>query len=194
MELVTKLLYWLSTGLFIPLMIALLFYLVKAFMLIGGFYSLFVNRTKFRKSFETIIKTVEEQSVILISEKIVNKTIFGQYIIKLKNRQDSIIKSEKVIADFELNCQRELGKAKILAKMGPMMGLMGTLIPMGPALVGLAKGDIASLAENMQVAFATTVVGLFIGGIGFLLGQIKLRWYAEDLNDLQYINELTKEK
>ena len=30
---------------------------------------------------------------------------------------------------------------------------------MGPALVGLSTGDIASMAYNMQVAFATTVVG-----------------------------------
>ena len=75
-----------------------------------------------------------------------------------------------------------------------MLGLMGTLIPMGPALVGLAKGNIASLAENMQVAFATTVVGLLIGAIGFLLGQVKQYWFAEDLNDFQYIYELIKEK
>jgi len=190
MELVTKLLYWLSTGLFIPLMIALLFYLVKSFVMIGSFYSLFVNRIKFKKSFNIVVEKVEEQSVIVLSETMAFKTNLGAHILELKKRQASKIKSEKVVANFELSCQQELGKAKTLAKMGPMMGLMGTLIPMGPALVGLAKGDIASLAENMQVAFATTVVGLFIGGIGFLLGQIKQGWFAEDLNDLQYINEL----
>ena len=55
--------------------------------------------------------------------------------------------------------------------MGPVLGLMGTLIPMGPALVGLSSGDIASMAYNMQVAFATTVVGLVIGAIGTLTGS-----------------------
>ncbi len=70
---------------------------------------------------------------------------------------------------------------------------MGTLIPMGPALVGLAAGDIASMAYNMQVAFATTVVGLFSSAIGFITQQTKQRWYLQDLNNLEFFAELLKE-
>ena len=58
---------------------------------------------------------------------------------------------------------------------------MGTLIPMGPALAGLASGDIASMAYNMQIAFATTVVGLVAGAVGFLTQQVKQRWYLQDM-------------
>ena len=74
--------------------------------------------------------------------------------------------------------------------MGPMLGLMGTLIPMGPALVGLSTGDIASMAYNMQVAFATTVVGLFAAAIGFITQQVKQRWYLKDLSNLEFVAEL----
>jgi biopolymer transport protein ExbB/TolQ len=74
--------------------------------------------------------------------------------------------------------------------MGPMLGLMGTLIPMGPALVGLSTGDIASMAYNMQVAFATTVVGLFSAAIGFITGQVKTRWYRHDSVNLQFLADL----
>lgn len=74
--------------------------------------------------------------------------------------------------------------------MGPVLGLMGTLIPMGPALVGLSTGDIASMAYNMQVAFATTVVGLFSSAIGFITQQVKQRWYMQDLNRLEYVSEV----
>ena len=69
-----------------------------------------------------------------------------------------------------------------------MLGLMGTLIPMGPALVGLATGDIASMAYNMQVAFATTVVGMVIAAIGVVTLQIRQRWYAREINDLEFIS------
>ena len=62
--------------------------------------------------------------------------------------------------------QKQLSKHRLLIKFGPILGLMGTLIPMGPALVGLASGDIASMASNMQVAFATTVVGMAVAAIG----------------------------
>jgi biopolymer transport protein ExbB/TolQ len=67
---------------------------------------------------------------------------------------------------------------------------MGTLIPMGPALLGLATGDVASLASNMQVAFSTTVVGLVIGAIGFFISQVKRRWYATDINNLYFILDI----
>lgn len=69
---------------------------------------------------------------------------------------------------------------------------MGTLIPMGPALVGLATGDVASMASNMQVAFATTVVGIIIGAIGFVTLQVKQRWVADDLNIIEYIVKTKK--
>jgi biopolymer transport protein ExbB/TolQ len=69
---------------------------------------------------------------------------------------------------------------------------MGTLIPMGPALVGLASGDIASMAYNMQVAFATTVIGLVVSAIGFITQQARERWYVRDLSLLEYVAELVK--
>ena len=75
-----------------------------------------------------------------------------------------------------------------------MRGLMGTLIPMGPALVGLSTGDIASMAYNMQVAFATTVVGLFSSAIGFITQQVKQRWYLQDMTNLEFLSELLTEK
>ena len=75
--------------------------------------------------------------------------------------------------------------------MGPILGLMGTLIPMGPALVGLAQGDIASMAYNMQVAFATTVVGLTVSAIGFCTQQAKERWAVARVALLEYLAQVT---
>lgn len=71
---------------------------------------------------------------------------------------------------------------------------MGTLIPMGPALVGLSTGDIASMAYNMQVAFATTVVGLVVSAIGFLTQQVKQRWAVKNLTILEYLVEVVKQE
>lgn len=86
-----------------------------------------------------------------------------------------------------------MATSKVLTKMGPILGLMGTLIPMGPALVGLASGDIASMAYNMQVAFATTVVGLVVSAIGFLTQQVKERWAVANLTMLEYLADVVKQ-
>lgn len=57
------------------------------------------------------------------------------------------------ISQFEVGISKEMGKYKIMVKMGPVLGLMGTLIPLGPALAGLSSGDISAMAYNMYVAF-----------------------------------------
>jgi biopolymer transport protein ExbB/TolQ len=57
---------------------------------------------------------------------------------------------------------------------------MGTLIPLGPALVGLAEGDLATLANNMIIAFSTTVVGVLISLIALAINSAKKSWYRED--------------
>ena len=106
---------------------------------------------------------------------------------------DSAAMRQRLLADFEIEADKDLSTSKTLSKMGPMLGLMGTLIPMGPALVGLSTGDIASMAYNMQVAFATTVVGLFAAAIGFITQQVKQRWYLQDMTNLEFVAELLNE-
>lgn len=107
---------------------------------------------------------------------------------------DSAALRQRLLSDFEIEADKDLSVSKTLGKMGPMLGLMGTLIPMGPALVGLSTGDIASMAYNMQVAFATTVVGLFAAAIGFVTQQVKQRWYLQDMTHLEFVAELLNEK
>ena len=107
--------------------------------------------------------------------------------------KDSEAHLQKLMSDFDIASASDLASSRTLTKMGPMLGLMGTLIPMGPALVGLSSGDIASMAYNMQVAFATTVVGLFSAAIGFITGQVKSRWYQQDKVNLQFLADLLTE-
>lgn len=96
----------------------------------------------------------------------------------------------RLISAFEGRCQRELDTARLLARLGPILGLMGTLIPKGHALGQLALGDVSAMTQNLQVAFANTVVGLFIGALGFVMQQGRQRWYQQELDTLDYVYEL----
>jgi biopolymer transport protein ExbB/TolQ len=58
-----------------------------------------------------------------------------------------------------------------------MFGLMGTLIPLGPGLAALGRGDVASLANAVTVAFDTTVLGLAVGIVGFCLARARRSHY-----------------
>ena len=75
----------------------------------------------------------------------------------------------------------------MLVRFGPALGLMGTLIPLSPALEGLAEGNVAQLSENLRAAFSVTVIGLLIGALAFTISLVRDRLYAQDLSDLEYV-------
>ena len=94
----------------------------------------------------------------------------------------------KALADFDLRSMRKLERSRLLVRFGPALGLMGTLIPLSPALEGLAEGDVAQLSDNLRAAFSVTVLGLLIGAIAFSISLVRDRLYAQDLSDLEYVN------
>jgi len=99
----------------------------------------------------------------------------------------------KALADFDFDSQRRLGRTRMLVRAGPALGLMGTLIPLSPALTGLARGDTATLSQDLRVAFSVTVVGLLIGAVAFAVSLTRDRIYGQDLSDLQYVAAVISE-
>lgn len=84
------------------------------------------------------------------------------------------------------------GNLSIVNGIGPMLGLMGTLIPLGPALMGLSAGNIHDLAANLMIAFSTTVLGLLAAGVAYCILLVKTKWYLQDLSDMEYVVEVLK--
>jgi len=154
MELISNMLFWLSNGMLIPDIIFLLFFFIKALLMIGGFYGTYIARTKINvKLNREIGKTgVEEFLYTLPAGN--GKSKLLEYLRKIKAAPQDRALREKRLGDYEIAADKELGQSKLLVKIGPMLGLMGTLIPMGPALVGLATGDIGSMAHNTPGGFA----------------------------------------
>jgi biopolymer transport protein ExbB/TolQ len=93
----------------------------------------------------------------------------------------------KSLADFDFDSQRRLERTRLLVRAGPALGLMGTLIPLSPALDGLANGNVDELSQNLRVAFSVTVLGLLVGALAFGLSLYRDRIYGQDLSDLEYV-------
>ncbi|CAB4690796.1 unannotated protein [freshwater metagenome] len=102
-------------------------------------------------------------------------------------RESSEPRIAKELADFDFGCQRRLARTRLLVRVGPALGLMGTLIPLSPALEGLAAGDVATLTDNLRVAFSITVLGLLIGAGAFAISLARDRIYGQDYSDLEYV-------
>ncbi len=196
MNYISDVLFWISTGLLVPVIVLLILFFLRSLLLIGNFFGQYLSIRKtealIRKEFDTLtvdrVDTLEER----LPDK--NTSLVVLYVRRLLEVKDCPAQMQRLLSDFEIAADKDLAISKTLTKMGPMLGLMGTLIPMGPALVGLSTGDIASMAYNMQVAFATTVVGLFASGIGVLTLQVKQRWYVRDIANLEFLSQLLNEK
>jgi len=108
-------------------------------------------------------------------------------IIEHCGQPDAEARIAKRLAEYDYRSLKRLERTRILVRFGPALGLMGTLIPLSPALAGLADGDVATLSDNLRVSFSVTVAGLLIGGIAFAISLVRDRLYAQDLSDLEYV-------
>jgi biopolymer transport protein ExbB/TolQ len=108
-------------------------------------------------------------------------------IVDQRRRPGGSDRIAKDLAEFDYASIRRLERTRMLVRIGPALGLMGTLIPLSPALAGLAEGDIETLSENLRVAFSVTVAGLMVGAIAFAISLVRDRLYGQDFSDLEYV-------
>ena len=196
MNTISDIMFWISTGLLVPVVVLLIALFFRALLLVGSFFGQYLSIRKTDKSIREAMESLTSGNVGLLAEKLPAKStsLVVIYMRRILDAQSSSAHVQRLLANFEIAADKDLATSKTLTKLGPILGLMGTLIPMGPALVGLSAGDIASMAYNMQVAFATTVIGLFAGAIGFLTQQVKQRWYLQDMTNLECLVEVLNEK
>lgn len=191
-----QLMYTASAALLYPVVILLLLAVATSLGLIGEFISEYAKRHRNVRELEKVGRSVQESvkssSLDNAAEKLHSLdqnqlvTSFakdaGEYL-----KQNSISSIDWLSEEYEVRMTKRLEQTKILSTVAPMLGLMGTLIPLGPALIGLAQGDILQLANNLMIAFATTVLGLFAGIVGYVLTLVRKRWYWQDMADIDYL-------
>jgi biopolymer transport protein ExbB/TolQ len=193
-----------STNLLYPVMIVLIILIAGSLIELGGF--LFEWRNRHRdlgrmeegavRAREKLEQSDPEGAFGVLGQSCSNSFVHEfLYRIAFLHRGCSDrgmleVRLEKLLQDINFEMTKKLERSRFVARVGPMFGLMGTLIPMGPALLGLSAGDIDTLANNLIIAFGTTVVGLMAGAIGFMVATVRARWYKHDSSDIEYLSEI----
>lgn len=90
----------------------------------------------------------------------------------------------RLMSEEESRYDRVVGRNNTAARVAPMIGLMGTLIPLGPGIEALGRADTAALSSSLLVAFDTTVAGLVVAAVCLVIGKIRSRWYEDYLSAL----------
>ena len=194
MEIISDILYWISTGLLVPVIVALILLFLRSLLLIGSFFGQYLAIRKSAAQIRKALTGITSENIDNVTANLPKKSdmLVVSFVKKMIENKDNYAEVKRLLAEFEIAADKDIATCKMLSKLGPMLGLMGTLIPMGPALAGLASGDIESMARNMQVAFATTVTGLVAAAIGYVTQQVKQRWYLQDMTNLEYLSDILK--
>ncbi len=95
-----------------------------------------------------------------------------------------------LLRDSEHNLWKSLDSLKMMIRIGPGLGLIGTLIPMGTGLASLGQGDLGQLSQDLVVAFTTTVVGMALGLLAYFFFTIQHRWIEQDIKNMELAAEL----
>ena len=107
--------------------------------------------------------------------------------VEQRGHPDAGDRVAKRMAEYDYRSMKRLERTRILVRAGPALGLMGTLIPLSPALKALAEGNVSSLTQELRVAFSVTVAGLLVGMVAFAVSLIRDRLYAQDFSDVEYV-------
>jgi biopolymer transport protein ExbB/TolQ len=118
---------------------------------------------------------------------VASSAVMGDTLLEIAQHERSEDRVAKALADFDYRSMRRLERTRLLVRAGPALGLMGTLIPLSPALAGLAEGNVTELSSNLRLAFSITVLGLLIGTVAFGISLIRDRLYGQDFSDLEFV-------
>ena len=83
--------------------------------------------------------------------------------------------------DLELWILKRLERLRMVTRIAPMLGLVATMIAIGPALLALGEGEISAVSSNMVAAFSAVILSLLAASITFGLLTVRRRWLLEEL-------------
>ncbi len=161
-----------STLLMTPVIIAIVLLLIYAVFTIGRFVSQYALR---KKNAIAYVKQVNNQQ----NQVIAGYPIHNYFVTNPKASED----------ELEVFALKKLETLRIVTRIAPMLGLIATMIPMGPALQAMADGNIQGISENLIIAFAAVIWGLTISTLTFWPASVKKRWCAQELINIRKLKD-----
>lgn len=169
----------------IPCILILLLFILIALLEIGSLIiEYFMERRHLRVNMPQLldslhgkgaggIRGIIESSGLLPRQK---KALFTLLDVKLPETEQTAL-ARSLLTSEERHYEKATLATDLIAKLGPMIGLLGTLIPLGPGIVALGEGDTAILSQSLSVAFDTTIAGLLAAAVCYTISRIRSRWY-----------------
>ncbi len=190
--LLSSFIYLIAQSLLYPVLILLSLLTLWILYRGGSVFSEWIERTR--------LKPCTPQDLIHMAETGHAEKRHSHYVVDFARRLNSLREQPGALREslIELTFQeaadglwKTLDGIKMMIRIGPGLGLMGTLIPMGTGLAALAQGDVTRLSSDLVIAFTTTVVGLAQGLCAYLFFTLKKRWIQKDIGTMEFMVSAT---
>lgn len=187
-----------SVGLLAPTVAVLLIFVAFMVVELGSLLvEIFTERRKVKINVPELLDAFQEKDAGGIIDEIENSLLFRRQKAALreliKHRDLPAVSHQalarRLLASEELHYAKITNRTDLVARLGPMLGLMATLIPLGPGLIALGQGDPKGLADSLLTAFDATVTGLAAAGIAFAISRLRKRWYEDYLSSFEALLE-----
>ena len=189
----TDILHAFAQALLVPDILLLLLFAGYAIFSIGSILAeFFTERRNFKVAmpeFLAALMSADEAGIpeVIRSSKLLNRqksALLTVYDYRTLPGDALLALIRRLVNTEETRYDRITGRNNTAAKISPMLGLMGTLIPLGPGVAALGQNDVSVLSTSLLIAFDTTVAGLVVAAICLAIGKIRGNWYNDYLSAL----------
>ena len=192
-----------AAALMVPVMIVLVCLILFAIYCIGAVIAEYATeRRHFKANMPRDIKAIKDAGYAELPDKIEGtgllrrqKEALQMIVANMGLPEDDLFalaRSEVTAVDSRY--RRKVSRTELVTKIAPMMGLMCTLIPLGPGIVAMGQGQVDILSNSLLVAFDGTVAGLVGAVVSMVVSTIRKRWYANYLVAMESLTTCILEK
>lgn len=183
--------YIISSSLLYPVLFLLVVLTGWILIYSGSFFAEWLERIRLKKyPPERLPQIIRQGDNPAVFSHRVNSYI--KDLRRLLNNEDRLTEAEieNFLQEKTLSIWKSLDRSRMVIRIGPGLGLIGTLIPMGTGLAALGQGDMTKLSSDLVIAFTTTVVGLAVGIVAYFFYTVKRRWVEEDIKNIELATEI----
>lgn len=194
-----------SSGLRYPVIVVLLLIMAAALVLLGSLLvEVFTERRHLKVSMPRLVDRLRAAG--RSGEKAMQEAISSGGLLR---RQENILieltqhpeltadmrraLADRLLEEEQSRMERIVKYSDLLAKLGPIFGLLGTLIPLGPGIIALGQGDTYTLSQSLLTAFDTTVAGLISAAVAMVISSVRKGWYANYMSILETLSDCVLE-
>lgn len=202
-ETIVDILRAVSSALQTPTILILLLLIAATVIMLGSIIAdFFSERRRLKTRIPQLIDEMQRKNAVELESIVKNSSLLKRQKIAAKQliTRGKLPSATREALARQLIFEEESRYAKItritdlIAKIAPMFGLMGTLIPLGPGLMALGQGDTKTLSSSLLIAFDTTVAGLISAAVAYVISAVRKRWYEQYMVGLETIMETILEE